>query len=331
MNVSKDLGMVYQTWAAALLSAAVLAVGPPRAQAAWPDRPVKLIVAVAAGGPTDDLARTLANGLSEVLGVSFFVENRGGGGGGIGIGSVARAEPDGHTLLVAASSLTISVAMSSSTPYDPEKDFAPIALIATTPTAFSVSPSLGVADMKSVVEYARRGTDALNYASPGTGTVGHLATELLKIRTGMRMAHVAHTGAGPSLQSLMSGSVQVLATPVPAVQAHAAAGTVKVLAVTSETRWKQLPDVPTMVELGYDGFVADTFFGLLAPAGTPRDTVDTLTTATIAVLTKPETAARLQKIGYDVSGKGPADLSKRIASELTLWRDVARQAGLVVK
>lgn len=330
MSEHKDRGKSWCGRAVALLSAAALA-WVPNAEAAWPERPVKLIVAVAAGGPTDDLARTLANGLSETLGVSFFVENRGGGGGRIGIGSVARAEPDGHTLLVAASSLTISVAMSSATPYDAEKDFAPIALIATTPTAFSVQPSLGVADMKSLVEYARRGADALNYASPGTGTVGHLATELLKIRTGIKMAHVAHTGAGPSLQSLMSGAVQVLATPVPAVQAHAQAGTVKALAVTSQERWKQLPDVPTMVELGYDGFVADTFFGLLAPAGTPRDTLDTLTAATIALLKKPETAARLQKIGYDVAAKGPEELSKRISSELKLWRDVAKQAGLVVK
>lgn len=301
------------------------------AEAAWPERPVKLIVAVAAGGPTDDLARTLANGLSEKLGVAFFVENRGGGGGRIGIGAVARSDPDGYTLLVAASSLPISVAMSSSTPYDAERDFAPIALIATTPTAFSVSASFGVKDMRSLIEKTRSGTDALNYATPGTGTVGHLATELLKLRSGARLTHVAHTGAGPSLQSLMSGSVQVLATPVPSVQAQADAGTVNVLAVTSEKRWKQLPGVPTMVELGFEGFVADTFFGLLAPAGTHREIIEKLSTATIALLQTPETSARLGRIGYDVAAKGPDVLAKRISTELVLWRDVAKQAGLGVK
>lgn len=316
-------------WGLALCLFATLSVVP--AQASWPERPVKLIVAVAAGGPTDDLARTLANGLSEALGGSFFVENRGGGGGRIGIGAVARAEPDGYTLLVAASSLTISVAMSASTPYDPEKDFEPIALIATTPTAFSVLTSLGVKDLKSLLEYSRRGTDPLNYATPGTGTVGHLAAELLKIRTGLRMAHVPHTGAGPSLQSLLSGSVQFLATPVPAVQAHADSGAITVLAVTSETRWKQLPQIPTMVELGYEGFVADTFFGLLGPAGTPTTVTRALTSATIDVLRKPETAGRLARIGYDVLAKGPDELEKRISNEMVLWRDVVKQAGLAVK
>ncbi len=313
---------------AAGLTAAAMALLAPGPAHAWPDRPVKLIVAVAAGGPTDDLARTLANGLGEALGGSFVVENRGGGGGRIGIGAVARADPDGYTLLVAASSLTISVAMSSATPYDAEKDFAPIALIATTPTAFSVSAKLGVDSLQALIALSQRG-DALNYATPGTGTVGHLASELLKIRSGLKMAHVAHTGAGPALQSLLSGAVQVLATPVPAVQTQIEAGNFKALAITSEKRWGKLPAVPTMLELGFDGFVADTFFGLLAPAATPREIVHKLTVATLEALRKPETTARLDKLGYDVAGKGPEDLSRRIAHELRLWRSVAQQAGLV--
>lgn len=300
------------------------------ASAGWPERPVKLIVAVAAGGPTDDLARTLANGLSEALGGSFVVENRGGGGGRIGIGAVARADPDGYTLLVAASSLTISAAMSASTPYDAEKDFAPIALIATTPSAFSVTPALGVNDLNALIELSKRG-DGLNYATPGTGTVGHLAAELFKIRSGIVMSHVAHTGAGPSLQSLLSGAVQVLATPVPSVQTQVEAGAVKALAVTSEKRWLKLPDVPTMVELGYADFVADTFFGLLAPAATPREVLTRLTAATLELLRKPDITVRLEKLGYDIAARGPADLSLRIRHELAQWRDVARQAGLVMK
>ena len=314
--------------AAALIAG--MQVHTPFAHAAWPERPVKLIVAVAAGGPTDDLARTLANGLSEALGGSFVVENRGGGGGRIGIGAVARADPDGYTILVAASSLTISVAMSAATPYDAEKDFAPIALIATTPSAFSVTPKLGAKDLQALIDLSKRG-DGLNYATPGTGTVGHLAAELLKIRSGIVMSHVAHTGAGPSLQSLLSGSVQLLATPVPSVQAQVEAGTVKVLAVTSENRWSKLPDVPTMVELGYKGFVADTFFGLLAPAATAPEILAKMTKATLDVLRKPDTVTRLEKLGYDIAAKGPAELSQRITHELTQWRDVAKQAGLVVK
>lgn len=301
------------------------------AHAAWPERPVKLIVAVAAGGPTDDLARTLANGLGEALGGSFVVENRGGGGGRIGIGAVARAEPDGYTLLVAASSLTISAAMSSSVGYDPVADFAPIAFIATTPTCFTVATKLGVDDLRSLIERAKRTGEPLNYATPGTGTVGHLAAELLKIRSGLQMAHVAHTGAGPALQSLLSGAVQVIVTPVPATQSQVDAGTVKALAVTSEKRWGKLPNVPTMVELGFEGFVADTMFGLLAPAATPKAITGKLTAATLDVLRKPETAARLQQLGYGIIAGGPDDLTRRIEHELKLWRGIAQQAGLVVK
>ena len=309
--------------------AALANVAP--AAADWPDRPVKLVVAVAAGGPTDDLARTLANGLSEALGGSFVVENRGGGGGRIGIGAVARADADGYTLLVAASSLTISAAMSSSVGYDPLTDFAPIAFIATTPTCFTVATKLGVDHLKSLIERSKRSGEALNYATPGTGTVGHLAAELLKIRSGLQMAHVAHTGAGPALQSLLSGAVQVIVTPVPATQSQIDAGIVKALAVTSEKRWSKLPNVPTMVELGFDGFVADTMFGLLAPAGTPNDVVAKLTTTTLDVLRKRETAARLQQLGYGIVAGGPEDLTRRIEHELKLWRGVAQQAGLVVK
>ena len=146
--------------------------------------------------------------------------------------------------------------------------------------------------------------------------------------SGIRMAHVAHTGAGPALQSLLSGAVQVLATPVPSIQTQVESGNVKALAVTSEKRWAKLPNVPTMVEQGYQGFVADTFFGLLAPAATTREVVATLTKATLEVLRKPDTVARLDKLGYAIAGKGPEDLSKRIAHELTQWRDVVKQAGL---
>lgn len=298
---------------------------------AWPDRPVRLVVAVAAGGPTDDLARLLANSFSEKLGGTFIVENRGGGGGRIGIGSVARAEPDGHSLLVAASSLTISVAMSSATPYDPLADFAPIALIATTPTSFSVKADLGVANIADLVALSSKRPDALNYATPGTGTVGHLAAELLKIRSGLRMAHVPHTGAGPAVQSLLSGSVQVLATPVPAIQTQVEGGTVKALAVTSVKRWPKLPDVPTMVESGFQGFVADTFFGLLAPAKTPMDITSKLTSATLAFLAQPDAVARLQRSGYDVAAQGPKELTQRIEQELQLWKEVVKQAGIGTK
>lgn len=323
--------MMCDTRCKAILAAVGLlaAVSGTPGNAAWPERPVKLVVPVAAGGPTDDLARTLANGLGEAIGGSFVVENRGGGGSRIGIGAVARADPDGYTLLVAASSLPISVVMSAATPYDPIKDFAPIALIATTPSAFSVSTKLGVSDLAGLVKLAKSGGAGLNYATPGTGTVGHLAIELFKLRSGTEIAHVPHTGAGPAVLSLLSGSVQVISTPVPAVQKQIEGGAIKALSVTSERRWSRLPQVPTMVELGYQGFVAETFFGLLAPAATPREIVGKLTAAALDVLRRPETRDRLLLLGYEVAAKGPDELATRIASDLELWRGVARKAGLV--
>ena len=314
---------------AALISA--LSSVTSAAYAAWLERPVRLVVAVAAGGPTDDLARTLGDGLGAALGGTFYVENRGGGGGRIGITSVARADPDGYTLLVAASSLTISAAMSEKLAYDAIADFAPICLIATTPTGFSSLTSFGPGSIKELVALSKLRPEAINYATPGTGTVGHLAAELLKIRSGLKMQHVAHTGAGPAIQSLLSGSVQVLATPVPSVAALVEAGTVKVLAVTSAQRWSKLPAVPTMIESGFDGFVADTFFGLLAPAATPADIVTRLTATSLALLKRPEVVARLDKAGYDVLAQGPQELATRIRSEIAQWREVAQAAGLGAK
>lgn len=308
------------------LLACMVALRPADAGATWPERPVRLVVAVAAGGPTDDLARTLGQALGEQTGGSFVVENRGGGGGRIGIGSVARAEADGYTLLVAASSLTISTAMSDSLPFDPVRDFSPIAFIATTPSAVSVLPRLGIGTMAVLIEHSKRA--ALNYATPGTGTVGHLSAELMKLRSGLQMVHVAHTGAGPALQSLLSGAVEVLVTPVPSVQAQVEAGTVKALAVTSERRWSRLPDTPTMVELGFPGFVADTFFGLLAPAATPAEIVSRLSAETLTALRRQDVVARLQRSGYDVRAEGPERLATRIREEIATWREVVRQAGI---
>lgn len=311
----------------ALLSLVLFAASwPLAAGAAWPERPVRLIVAVAAGGPTDDLARTLGQALGEQTGGTFVVENRGGGGGRIGIGSVARADPDGYTILVAASTLTISTVIADNLPFDALRDFAPVALIATTPTAFSVSPGLGIDSLAGLVEHSKR--VRLNYATPGTGTVGHLSAEWLKQRSGLQMLHVAHTGAGPALQSLLSGAVQVIATPVPSVQSQIEAGTVKTLAVTSERRWFKLPDTPTMVELGFEGFVADTFFGLMAPAATPTAIVARLSAETLTALQRQDVVARLQKSGYDVRAQGAQALAARIQQEIATWRDVVKRAGI---
>ena len=321
---------------AAIAAISLAPLGCNTASAAWPERPVKLVVAAAAGGPTDDLARVLANGLSEALGTSFFVENRGGGGGRIGNGAVARAEPDGYTLLVSAPTLTISFAMSpAQTPYDPEKDFAPIALLATAPAALSVLPKLGVKDLAGLIALSKQSADGLSYASAGTATVSNLSAELLKIRSGLRMAHVAHTGSGPAIQSLLSGAVHALATPAPAVATQVEAGTMIALAVSGSRRWRALPAAPTLEELGHKGLVVEANFGLLAPAATPADVTAKLAASTVALLTKPETRTRLEKLGYetasDVEQMGPKAWAARIASDLALWRDAVKQAGLAGK
>ncbi len=298
------------------------------ALAAWPERPIKLLVPFGPGGPVDVIARVLSPLLTEALGASVVVENKPGAGGNIGVGLAARAEPDGYSVLVTSSTLVVNPMLYPSVPYDPVKDFAPLVDMAGSPTAFAVQPRLGVSNLAELVALAKRRDGKLNYASSGFATPAHLAAEFLKIRAGIDMVHVPFNGGGPAVQSLLTGAVEMVSTALPGAHPHIQAGTLKGIAVTGEKRWFDLPDVPTMVEAGYPGFVVDTFTAMLVPVRTPVEIGERLSRETIAILMREDVRARLRTLGFEASAGGPDALRARIARELPMWGDIIRQAAI---
>jgi len=299
------------------------------AYAAWPDRPIKLVVPFGPGGPVDVIARLLSGPLGEALGgASVVVENKLGAGGNIGVGMAARAEPDGYTVLVTSSTLVINPMLYASVPYDPVKDFLPLVDLAGSPTAFAVQPGLGVNTLAEFVALAKQKAGKLNYSHSGFATPAHLAAEFFKIRAGIDMAAVPFSGGGPAVQALLTGAVEMVSTALPAAHPQIVGGTLKGIAVTGEKRWFDLPNVPTMVEAGYPGFVVDTFTAVLVPAKTPQEIADRLTKATLAVLKNPDIQARVRAVGFEVSAGGPEALKARIARELPMWKEIIQQAGI---
>ncbi len=314
-------------------AAAVAAVAPPtgpkRALAAgYPERPIKIIVPFAAAGPTDTMARILAQNLGPVLPGNIIVENRPGASGNIGIGYAAHAEADGYTLLVSSSAYVVNPSLFAKVPYDPFKDFAPITELGTTPNMIVVSTKLGINSIAELFAHAKAKPDELNYASPGAGTTPHLSAELLKIVGGVEITHVPFSGAAPAIQALLAGTTQMAVAALPATLPFVQSGEIKALAGTGEHRWPDLPDVPTMIELGYKDFIAETAQFFLAPARTPPDMVERLATKSMEVLRAPEVVAQLRDNGYEVVTHGPDGLRKYIEAEVPKWHDVIAKAGI---
>ncbi|WP_166305584.1 Bug family tripartite tricarboxylate transporter substrate binding protein [Bradyrhizobium sp. 2S1] len=316
---------------AILKAGGVLAVaglaGEARA-AGYPERPIKVIVPFAPGGPTDIMARILGTHLGEALGGTIVVENRPGGGGNIGIGIAAHADADGYTLLITSSAYVVNPGLYAKIPYDPAKDFAPIAELGTSPNVILVNPKLGINSVADLVARARANPDELNYASPGLGTTPHLAGELFKITGQIQMTHVPFSGAGPAIQAILSGTTQVAFAALPPAHPHIESGALKALAVTGTYRWFDLPDVPTMIELGYKDFVSDTFQGFLAPANAPSSIVALLSAKSIAILKTPKITEQLRNDGFEVLANGPDGMRERIADEVPKWRDIIAKAGI---
>jgi tripartite-type tricarboxylate transporter receptor subunit TctC len=298
------------------------------AYAAWPDRPVRLLVPFGPGGPVDVIARLLTPPLTEALGTSVFVENKAGAAGNIGVGMAARAEPDGYTVLVTSNTLVINPMLYASIPYDPVKDFLPLVDMAGSPTAFAIQPKLGVKTLAEFVALAKERAGKLNYASSGFATPAHLAGEFFKARAGIEMTHVPFNGGGPAVQGLLTGAVEMVSTALPGVHPHIVSGTALGIAVTGQKRWFDLPDVPTMVEAGYPGFVLDTYTMMLLPVKSPPEIADRLTKETLTILNRPDFQARVRTVGFEVSAAGPDALRTRIARELPLWGEVVKQAGI---
>ena len=312
-----------------IAAAAVASFAPRLARAAnYPDRPIKIIVPFAPAGPTDIMARILATHLGEALGGTAVVENRPGAGGNIGIGIAAHSEADGYTLLLTSSAYVVNPSLYAKIPYDPTKDFAPIAELGTSPNVILVDPKLGLNSIADLIARARKNPNELNYASPGIGTTPHLSGELFKLVCGINITHVPFSGAGPAIQAVLSGTTQIAFAALPPAHPHIESGALKALALTGPHRWFDLPDVPTMVELGYKDFISDTFQGFLAPVKTPPAVVGLLSARSIAVLKTAKISEQLRNNGFEVLANGPDGMRKRIEDEVPKWRDIIAKAGI---
>lgn len=328
--------MADRTWLtrrAVLQGGSALTIGAaafvrPAAAAAYPDHPVRIIVPFAAGGPSDLTARLLSVKFGEALGQTFVVENRPGAGSNVGTSVVARAAPNGYTLLVTSSAFVVNPGLYKQVPYDPFKDFAPVAELDTSPNVFIATKASGITSIKDLVARAKAKPDELSYASAGIGTTPHLAAELLKIAAGINITHIPYPGAGPAMQSILAGTVPLMCASLPGAHPSILNGTLTALAVTGPQRWYDMPDVPTMLELGYKGFVVDTFHCMLAPAGTPPAIVDRLAALAQAALKEPAFREKLRKLGFEVLGNGPEALRRRLAEEVPKYRDIIVKAGI---
>ena len=308
---------------------AVPGLGVKQARAAgYPERPIKIIVPFAPAGPTDIMARILSTHLGEAIGGTVIIENKAGAGGNIGIGAAAHAEPDGYTLLITSSAYVVNPGLYAKIPYDPYKDFVPIAELGTSPNVIVVSPKLGINSIAELIARAKADPNELNYASPGIGTTPHLSMELLKIVGGIQITHVPFSGAAPAIQAVLGGTTQIACAALPPARPLIESGALKALATTGAHRWFDLPDVPTMVELGYRDFIADTFQGFLAPAKTAPAIVELLSTKSVEILKTPKIAEQLRNDGFEVIANGPEGMRKRIEDEVPKWRDIVAKAGI---
>jgi tripartite-type tricarboxylate transporter receptor subunit TctC len=315
----------------ALLAAGVMTARPADAQN-YPARPVKLVVPYAPGGPNDIMARLIAQKLSEALGGQFYVENSPGAGGTIGAGAVAGAPGDGHTLLVANQDVIVQPIIKNKVPYDPFKSFTPVTLVVSAPEMIVVHPSLPAKDMKELIELLKANPGKYSYASPGYGTTPHLACEwLFKLEYGIDVTHVPFQGAAPAVQSTLSGQTPIFHNVLPAVAPHIRQGTMRPLAVAANKRSPFFPDVPTLAEAGIPGHEVGFWLVVLAPAGTPRDTVDVLNRQIARILDLPDVKERLQTIGFDPASSTPDAAAAHMRAETDKWTKVVREAKIKIE
>ncbi|MBS0468561.1 MAG: tripartite tricarboxylate transporter substrate binding protein [Proteobacteria bacterium] len=316
------------------LLAAATALAASASLPAWaqgyPAKPVRLIVPFPAGGPTDIMGRTAAKAMGDKLGKQFVVENKAGAGGNIGTDFVAKAAPDGYTIgLSAISSLAIAPYLYSNVPFNVEKDFVPISLVGTTPCALVVHPSVPFNDLKGMVAYAKANPGKLNYATSGIGTSNHLAAELLQSVAGIKLTSVPYKGSSQIVPDLLSGTVMMsMESSLATTLQHVKSGKLKAIAVTSPQRSKALPDVPTVAESGYPGFEVETWFGLVAPAGTPQAIITQLHDAWAAGAKTPQAQTAFDNISGNLRVTTPQQFAEFIRAENKRWGDLIRKLGI---
>ena len=305
------------------------AIGVSAASAAgYPDHPVKVIVPFAAGGPTDVMARLIAQKLSEDLKQQFYVENRPGAGGNIGMTEAARATPDGYTILVASSSFVVNPSLYAHAPYDPFKDFAPITLAAASPNILVVNAKFPAKSVKELIDILKKEPGKYTIANPGIGTTPQLAAELFKLELKLDATSVPFGGAGPAIQSAVAGHTPIAFTALPPTSPQVKAGTLRGLAVTSAKRSAALPDVPTLEEAGIKSQQSETMQGVLAPAKTPQDVVALLNKEIVKVMAMPDVKAKCAQLGFDPVADSPAQFTDYIKSEVAKWGKVIKDAKI---
>ena len=312
---------------AAVLAVCCLGAGASMAQG-YPTRPITMVVAYPPGGSTDILGRIIGQKLAERLGQPVVPENKPGAGSNIGIEFAAKARPDGYTIVLASPTLTIGPSLYKSLNYDPVKDFVPISLVAQYGYVVVVRPSLQVNSLKGFVEYARANPGNLNHGSSGIGSINQLAAELLKSLAKIKVLHIPYKGGANMMTALMTGEIDMAVAPISSALAQIQAGKVKPLAVLGNERYASLPNVPTAKEAGIDNYVLISWYGLLAPAGTPRDIVNRLNAEWLHVVAMPDTKDKLQNAGLDPLADTPEQFSEFIRSDVARWAKVVKEANI---
>jgi len=311
----------------ALAGAALACAGGAGAQT-YPSRPVKMIVPFAAGGPTDVIARIVAQKLSETWGQQIYTENVPGGGGNTGAAMAARAPADGYTILVVSTGFIVNPSMYAKVPYDPIKDFAPVTLVASSPNVLSVYPEVPAKSVRELIDLVKANPGKYSFAQPGTGSTPHLAGELFKLKFGLDLVLVPFTGAALAINSTLGGHTPIVFTALPPAMANIKDGKLRGLAVLSPKHAAVLPEVPTMAEAGVPDQESDTLTGVVVPAGTPKEIIDRWNSEIVRVVALPDVKQRLQDLGFEPVADTPVHFGERIKTEIAKWAKVVHDANI---
>lgn len=314
-----------------LLAACALGTGitPLWAQSSFPSKPIRFVVPFAPGGTSEIVARSVAAELTKQFGINVFVENKPGGAGTIAMAEVAKAAPDGHTVILGhVGTLAVNPYMLKNQPYDVNRDFVPVTLLAKVPNVFVINADVPAKNFREFVAYVKQHPGQLNYGSAGNGSAGHLAMEYLKLVTGMYITHIPYRGTGPQLTDLLSGRTQASSAGLPALAAHIQSGKLRAIAVGTQQRVSHLPDVPTVAEMGFKGFETSQWYGMLAPAGTPAAVVKRLQEECLKALKSSPVAERFAKDNALAGGGPAAEFAAFIAHEQSVWSDIVKRAQI---
>ncbi|HZM44739.1 MAG TPA: tripartite tricarboxylate transporter substrate binding protein [Burkholderiales bacterium] len=315
-------------WAAACVALTLAATGACAAQQTYPNKPVRVVFAFAAGGAGDIIGRAYGQKFTEKFGQAWVLDNRGGAGSTIGTDIAAKAAPDGYTLFQANMTLCVSYAAYAKLPYDPVRDFVPITTTVNVTSFLAITPSLPVGNVKELIAYVKARPGQLSYASAGQGSTSHFSAEMFNRMAGIQMAHVPYKGTGPALPDLLAGRVHLIFEPIVTMLPHVRAGRMKALGVTSLKRSIAAPDIPSLAEQGMDGYDVVLWYGMLAPTGTPRPIVDKLHAAFVEFAASPDIKEKLSGIGAEPGSTSQAEFAAIIKRDLARWKKVAAEAGI---